>query len=250
MALRLEGCVTPHSPASVRGLGHSKPRVEAAPVQDYNPASVHNGCISSHQKGVAQGGTQMLGNLMNALMQPGPQGQQSAGAQMLSQVVGGVLGGQQGGAPVSQLLSGLEQIIGGNPSSGGSLGQGTQPPASSPLMSLLGPVANAVAGQVGVSPAVATTVAATAMHYLVSSHPASGVTPPASAGNLAQQVASGNISPAVLHSSGMVNAVVQATGMSKDDAAKTLGATFNAFQEHAKQHAAKDAHRRKRNDDL
>jgi hypothetical protein len=195
----------------------------------------------------------MLGNLMNALMQPGPQGQQSAGAQMLSQVVGGVLGGQQGGAqggaPVNQLLSGLEQIIGGNPSSGQSLGHGTQPAASSPLMGLLGPVANAVAGQVGVSPAVATTVAATAMHYLVSSHPASGATPPANAGNLAQQVASGNVSPALLHSSGMVNAVVQATGMSTDDAAKTLGATFNAFQQHAQQHAAKEAQRRKRRDD-
>ena len=54
----------------------------------------------------------MLGNLMNALMQPGQGGQQSAGADMLSQVVGGLMGGQQGGgAPVNQLLSGLQQVM-------------------------------------------------------------------------------------------------------------------------------------------
>ena len=192
----------------------------------------------------------MLGNLMNALMQPGQQGQQSAGADMLSQVVGGLLGGQQGGgAPVNQLLGGLEQIIGGKPGSGQTLGQGTAPASSSPLMGLLGPIANAVAGQVGISPAVATTVAATAMHYLVSSHPAAGGSPAPEVANLAQQVASGNVSPAVLHSSGMVNAVVQATGLSPAVAATSLNATLNSFQQHAQEHAAKEAHRRKRRDD-
>ncbi len=192
----------------------------------------------------------MLGNLMSALMQPGPQGQQSAGASMLGQVVGGLMGGQQGtGAPVNQLLSGLEQVIGGKPGSGQPMSPATAPAANSPLMGLLGPVANAVAGQVGISPAIATTVAATAMHYLVSSHPAAGGNPPAALGNLAQQVASGNVSPAVLHSSGMVDAVVQATGLSKDDAAKSLSATFNHFQQHAMEHQAKEEHRRKRRDD-
>ena len=191
----------------------------------------------------------MLGNILSALMQPGQQGQQSAGADMLSQVVGGLMGGQQaGGAPVNQLLSGLEQVIGGKPGSGQPLGQGSAPASNSPLMGLLGPIANAVAGQVGISPAVATTVAATAMHYLVSSHPAAGGNAPAGVGNLAQQVASGNISPAVLHSSGMVNAVVQATGLSQDDAAKSLNTTFNYFQQHAQEHKAKEEHRRKRRD--
>jgi len=41
-------------------------------------------------------------------------------------------------------------------------------------MGLLGPVANAVAAKAGISPAIATTVAGIAMHYLVSSHPAAG----------------------------------------------------------------------------
>lgn len=192
----------------------------------------------------------MLGSLVNALMQPGSGGQQSAGADMLSQVVGGVMSGQQGGAPVGQLLGALEQVIGGNPSSGQPLApnQGTAPAANSPLMGLLGPIASAVAGKTGISPAVATTVAATAMHYLVSSHPAAGGSGPLNMSSVTQQMASGGVSADTLHSSGMVNAVAQATGLSKDDAAKSLNATFNAFQQHAQEHEAKMEHHKKRQD--
>lgn len=174
----------------------------------------------------------MLGNLINALMQPGPQGQPSAGSDMLTQVVGGLMGGQQGGgAPVNQLLGGLEQVMGGKP---GTPQPGGQAPAAanSPLMGLLGPIANAVAGQVGISPAVATTVAATAMHYLVASHPAAGGNAPLNLGNVAQQMAAGGVSPATLQSSGMVNAVAQATGLNQQQAAESLNATFNHIQSH------------------
>jgi hypothetical protein len=115
-------------------------------------------------------------------------------------------------------------------------------------MGLLGPIANAVAGQVGISPAIATTVAATAMHYLVSSHPAAGGSAPLNLNNVAQQMASGGVSPDTLHSSGMVNAVVQATGLSQADAAKSLDATFNHFQQHAQEHQAKLEHHKKRQD--
>jgi len=78
----------------------------------------------------------MLGNLMNALMQPasGTQ-QQGTGSDVLSQVVGGLLGGSaQGGAPVNQLLGGLEQIIGGKPGSTASLplNQGSATDANNP----------------------------------------------------------------------------------------------------------------------
>jgi hypothetical protein len=177
----------------------------------------------------------MLGNLMNALMQPGAGGQQSAGASMLSSVVGGLMGGgQQGSAPVNQLLGGLEQVIGGNPTSGQPLSGGTAPAANSPLMGLLGPIATAVAGKTGIPPAVATTVAATAMHYLISSHPAAGGTAPLNLNNVAQQMASGSVSQQTLQSSGMVNAVVQATGLSQQDAAKSLDATFAHLQTHVR----------------
>jgi len=179
----------------------------------------------------------MLGNLMNALMQPGPGGQQSAGADMLSQVVGGLMGGasQQGGASVNQLLGGLEQIIGGKPGSASMLplNQGSAADANNPLMGLLGPVANAVAAKAGISPAVATTVAGIAMHYLVSSHPAAGGSAPLNLGAVTQQMASsGSVSPATLQSSGMVNNVMQATGLSKDEAVKSLDATFSHLNSH------------------
>ncbi len=177
----------------------------------------------------------MLGNLMNALLQPGAGGQQSAGANMLSQVVGGLMGGgqQASGTPVGQMLGGLEQIIGGNPSSGQPLplNQGTATSQNNPLMGLLGPVATAVAGKAGISPAVATTVAGIAMHYLLSSHPAAGGAAPLNLNNVAQQMASGSVSQQTLQSSGMVNAVVQATGLSQQDAAKSLDATFAHLQE-------------------
>ncbi len=193
----------------------------------------------------------MLGNLVSALMQPPARDQQGASTELLSQVVGGMMGGQQSnGAPVNQLLGALEQVIGGNPQSGQPLSpsQGTPLAASNPLMGLLGPVASAVAGKTGISPAIATTVAATAMHYLVSSHPAAGGSAPMSTSNVAQQMASGGVSMDTLHSSGMVNAVSQATGLSKDDAAKSLNATFNAFQQHAMEHQAKLDHKKKRED--
>lgn len=171
----------------------------------------------------------MLGNLMNALMQPGPAGQPSAGADALSSVIGGLMGGQQGGGtPVNQLLNGLQQVMQAKPGAAAT---------SSPLMGLLGPVASAVAGQMGISPAVATTVAATAMHYLVSDHPAAG-----GSGNISQQLSSGTVPPAA------VNAVVQATGLTPDEAQKSLKATMNHFQEHAQQHAANLAAGKKRRD--
>jgi hypothetical protein len=189
----------------------------------------------------------MLGNILNALLQSQQQGQQGTGADTLSQAVGGALGGQQGGGtPVSQLLGGLEQILGGKPGSNQTTSQNTAAASSSPLMSLLGPIANAVAGQVGISPSIATTVAATALHYLASSHPASGTSAPLNLGNVAQQMASGSVSQETLHSSGMVNAVAQATGLSQAQAAASLNSTFNYMQQHAAEHKAKEEHRKKR----
>ena len=84
------------------------------------------------------------------------------------------------------------------------------------------------------------------MHYLVSGHPAAGGNAPSNVANVAQEMASGSVSTDTLHSSGMVNAVAQATGMSQQQAASTLNATLNAFQQHAKEHVAKEAQRRKR----
>ena len=175
----------------------------------------------------------MLGNLMNALMQPASGPQQGSGTDMLSQVVSGLLGGsQQGGAPVNQLLGGLEQIIGGNPAGGTLSPNSGAMNTNNPLMSLLGPVATAVAAKAGISPQIATTVAGIAMHYLASSHPSAGGSAPLNLASMTQQMASGNVPSEILHNSGMVTAVVQATGLSQADAAKSLDATFSHLQTH------------------
>ena len=63
----------------------------------------------------------MLGNLMNALMQPDASGKATVGGDMLSQVVGGLMPSGQQGAPVNQLLGGLGQVIGRNPTTGQAL---------------------------------------------------------------------------------------------------------------------------------
>lgn len=167
---------------------------------------------------------------MNALAQPQNQ-------QMLSQVVGGLMnagqgGSQQGGTPVNQLLGGLEQVIGGKPGSGQPISQGGAVDPNGPIMQMLGPVANAVAAKAGISPQVATTVAGVAMHYLLSSHPAAGGSAPLNLQQVTQEMASGSVSPQTLQSSGMVNAVVKATGLSQQDATKSLDATFTHLSGH------------------
>jgi hypothetical protein len=168
----------------------------------------------------------MLGNIMNALMQPNASGQ--TGADMLAQAVGSMMGSSGGGGtPVNQLLGGLQQVMSAKPGS-------SNVDSSSPIMGLLGPIATAVAGKTGIPPAVATTVAATAMHYLVSSHPAAGGSGPLNMGEVAQQMASGSVSQQTLQSSGMVNAVVKSTGLSPADASKSLDAAFNHLQGHVR----------------
>ncbi len=169
----------------------------------------------------------MLGSLMNELAQPG-------NAQALSQVVGGLMGGKQGGAPVNQLLGGLEQVIGGNPTSGGALSPSGATDPNNPAMALIGPVATAVAAKAGVSPQVATTVAGIAMHYLLSSHPAAGGKSPLNLSEVTQQMASGSVNQQLLQNSGMVNAVVKATGLSQQQAAQSLDATFSHLATHMK----------------
>ena len=86
-------------------------------------------------------------------------------------LVEGHLGPQTLGKP-SEVLQDHDvhfESQGGQP-----LGQGSALGANDPMMGLLGPVANVVASKTGIPPQVATAVAGIAMHYLLSSHPASG----------------------------------------------------------------------------
>jgi len=181
-------------------------------------------------------------DLMKALMQgASAAAQQPGAADALSQVVGGLMGGQQGGgAAAGQMLGALEQIIGGQPGSGQlSPNQGAAMNMGSmnmndPVMMLLQPVVNQLAAKANISPQIAMVVASIAVHYLLSSHPASGGGGPLNLGSVMQEISSGKMSASTLHDSGMVNDVMQATGLSKPEAVKTLNATFGALGAHAK----------------
>jgi hypothetical protein len=151
-------------------------------------------------------------------------------------------GGQQGGgAPAVQMLGALEQIIGGqpgtgqplNPNQGAAMNMGSMG-MNDPIMMLLQPVVNQLAAKANISPQIAMVVASIAIHYLLSSHPSTPGTGRLDLGSVMQELSSGKISESTLHNSGMVNDVMQATGLSKPEAVKSLNATFGALGAHAK----------------
>ncbi len=195
-------------------------------------------------------------DIMKALMQTSTGTQQpaggGAGADLLSQAIGGALGSsgggggglggllsgllgggqQQAGTPATQMLGGLEQIIGGTPGSGqlsmntGGLNMN----ANNPLMSLLQPVVNQLAAKAGISPAIATIVTSIALHYLLQSHPSTPGASPLNLSSVMQTLASGGqVSPNTLQKSGMVNDVMQATGLNQQQAVQSLNQTFSVL---------------------
>ncbi len=178
--------------------------------------------------------SQVLGGLMG-----GGQTSQQSGAGMLGQVLGGLMGGgqqtampQQAGSSGDMLLGALQQIIGGQPGTGQALpmNQGNfNMDANSPVMLLLQPVVNQVAAKLNISPQIAMVVASIALHYLLSSHPSTSPQAPMDLGNVMQQLSSGSISQSTLRNSGMVNDVMQATGLNKQQAVNTLSETFGAM---------------------
>ena len=197
-------------------------------------------------------------DIMKALMQTSTGTQQStgggAGADLLSQAIGGALGStpqsggggglgsllggllgggqQQSNTPATQMLGALQQIIGG-PTGSGQVGmnQGTLgTSASDPIMSLLQPVVNQLAAKVGISPAIATVVVSIALKYLLQSHPSTPGASPLNLSSVMQTLGSGGqIDQATLQKSGMVDDVVKATGLNQQQAVKSLNQTFNVL---------------------
>ena len=182
------------------------------------------------QSGGGEAMSQMLGGMLG-----GNQTQSSLGGDILTQVIGGLLGGQQssGGGGAGALLDGLRKILGGTPGTGQPLplgGAGTSPESSDPLMTLLQPVVNKLAGKLGISPQMATMIVSIALHYLVQSSPSTPGASPLNLGSVMQAMATGQkVSPTALQQSGMVNDVMQATGMSEQQAIKSLNTTLGVF---------------------
>jgi hypothetical protein len=101
--------------------------------------------------------------------------------------------------------------------------------ATSPVMMLLQPVVNQVAAKLNMSPQIATVVASIALHYLLSSHSSTSPNAPLNLGSVMQQLSRGGVSQGTLRNSGMVNDVMSATGLNKQQAVKTLETTFGAM---------------------
>jgi len=176
--------------------------------------------------GGADAMSQMLGGLLGGSQQSG------GGGDALSQVIGGLLGGgqQSGGSPATQLLGGLEQIIGAQSGAGSQVPAATTPSTSDPLMVLIQPFVNKVAAKVNISPALATIIVSIVLKYLLKSHPSTPDESPLNLGSVMQTLASGGrISESTLQSSGMVNEVVRATGLDQQQAVKTLDTTFKVL---------------------
>jgi hypothetical protein len=182
--------------------------------------------------------SQVLGGLLGGAQ--GGAGQQAGGTgDMLSEALGGLLGGgqqaQQSGsaAGVGQILGGLQQIIGGTPGTGQQLPMGggnTSLGATSPVMMLLQPVVTQLAEKAGLSPQIAMVVASIAVHYLIQSHPNTPGASPMNLGSVMQTLSSGGkLDQKTLQSSGIVDDVMQATGLDQKKAVKTLNTTFDVL---------------------
>ncbi len=180
----------------------------------------------------------VLGGLMGGGQQAMPQ--QGGGADLLSGVLGGLMGGgASGGNSGDMMLGALEHIIGGQPGQGQQLGLSQMASGNmggmgmnDPMTSVLQPVISQVAAKANIPPQIAMVVASVAMHYLLSSHPSTSPKAPMDLGSVMQELQSGGLSANTMHQSGMVNDVMQATGLNKQGAQSSLDAVFQMLAGH------------------
>lgn len=195
---------------------------------------------TSQQSAGSDALSQVLGGLMGGGQQAAPQG-----GGLLGGLLGGMMGGGQTQQPVNsgdQMLGALEQIIGGQPGQGQQLGLSQMATGNmgsmggmgmnDPVSSMLQPVVSQVAAKANVPPQVAMVVASIAMHYLLSSHSSTSVKSPMDLGSVMQELQSGGLSSNTLHQSGMVNDVMQATGLNKQGAQSSLNSVFQTLAGH------------------
>ncbi len=188
-------------------------------------------------------GGDLLSGLLGGLMGGGQQAMPQQGGDLLSGVLGGLMGGgTQGGNSGDMMLGALEQVIGGQPGQGQQLGLSQMASGNmgmmggmgmnDPMMGMLQPVVSQVAAKANIPPQIATVVASVALHYLLSSHPSTSPKAPMDLGSVMQELQSGGLSANTMQKSGMVNDVMQATGLNKQGAQNGLEAVFNLLAGH------------------
>jgi hypothetical protein len=186
----------------------------------------------------------MLQDIFNALASGAPQGnnQPQAGGDVLSSVLGSLMGGQTGGAapaPASNqsqaggdvLSSVLGSLMGGQaggatPAAGGQV-------AGNPLMNLIGsgqnpmvnmlvqPIVDQIAQKLGIPPQIAMMAVTFAIHYMITNHGTKLANGEDMSGVLTQHASTDH-----LHSIGMAKGFAEQTGMKPQEAANTLSEVF------------------------
>jgi hypothetical protein len=175
-----------------------------------------------------------IGDILRVLAQTNqPGGMTTSGGQdALSNVLGGLMSGSQGSGQSGQVLGALEQMISAGRAQNNI--QNTNVTGNDPLLNMIQPVAEQLSRRTGLQPQAAQAVVSLILHRMLSSHPSMGSSNARL--NLAevfqQMASSGGINPATLHNSGMVNDLVNASGMDKQAALNNLSEAFNLLNGH------------------
>lgn len=198
-------------------------------------------------------------DILKVLVNSRQQGGSQQGADPMTQLIGGLLGGTQSQgqshAPVappsynqqqqqSQQQTGglgdmmglLEMVMGGNQ---GSTGMQSSFAGGNPIMLLLEPYVGKLAKKMNIPPQIAMTVVSFVAYKLLAHHPTSGRDSNSfNLDALLGQMNSGKIDKNIYQTSGMVSEISRSTGLDEATAAKTLDAAFNMFGKQIKTAAA------------
>ena len=167
-------------------------------------------------------------DILKALVNSRQVGGSAQGADPMTELIGGLLGGQgqpqqQGAAQQSGGLGGMMGLLESVMSGGGS---GVS--NSDPIMALLQPFVAPLAKKANISPEIAMVVVSFVAHKFLAHHPSSGRD--SNSFNFEEmfgQMANGNIDPSLLQNSGMVKEIAAKTGLDEASAEQSLNLAFN-----------------------
>ena len=174
-----------------------------------------------------------IGDLLRVLAQTNqPGGGSSGGEDALSNALGGLMGNSQGSGQADEVLGSLEQMI----AAGGTQSnlKNTNMAVNDPILNLVQPVADQLSRRTGLQPETSRAVVSLILHRMLTSHPSMGSNNMhLNLADVFQQMASsGGITPDTLHKSGLVNDLINASGMDKQASLNNLSEAFNLLNGH------------------
>ncbi len=138
----------------------------------------------------------------------------------LPQAIRGMLGNNQGSGQTDQLIGMLEQMIAGDGQVGA---QNMNMVANGTTLNMVQSIAEQLSHRTGFPPQTAQTVVSLVLHRMLTSHSAFGNNARLNLQDVLQQMrATGGIDPDILHNSGMVNGLVNASGLERQAALQHL----------------------------